>query len=49
MSEIKRLAAEVERRAVALLCYERAHEDCHRKIIAELIAHETGAGITAIV
>jgi uncharacterized protein (DUF488 family) len=45
---LERLAAIVRERRVALLCYERAHEECHRSIIAELLADRAGAGIAAI-
>ena len=48
LSEIRKLADEVRRKPVALLCYERSHEDCHRMIIAELIADTAEAGIVAI-
>ena len=45
---IKRLAAVAEGKVVALLCYERAHEECHRRTIAALVADELDAGIVAI-
>lgn len=45
---IKRLAQEVSDRKVALLCFERAHEECHRKTIADLVAEQLKAGIVAI-
>lgn len=45
---IRRLAAEVARQSVALLCYERAHEECHRMVVAEIVADITGGGIVAI-
>lgn len=46
---IRRLAAETLSHPVALLCYERAHEECHRMVIAEMVADITGGGIVAIV
>ncbi|MBY0309059.1 MAG: DUF488 domain-containing protein, partial [Phycisphaerales bacterium] len=50
---LEELAGVVERRAakgekVALLCYERLHDVCHRKVIAELLAERTGAGVVAV-
>jgi uncharacterized protein (DUF488 family) len=49
MEQIELIATEVARRPVALFCYERDHEDCHRMVVAELIAERIGAGIIAIV
>jgi uncharacterized protein (DUF488 family) len=49
MPEIDRLAAEVLRRSVVLLCYERSHEDCHRMVIADLVAEKLDATVIAIV
>ena len=49
MPEIKRLAKEALHQPIALFCYERAHAECHRMVIAELLADEIKAGITAIV
>jgi uncharacterized protein (DUF488 family) len=49
MPEIDRLATEVQRHSVALLCYERSHEDCHRMIIAGLVAEKLDATVIAIV
>lgn len=45
---IDRLARVARRQSVALLCYERAHEECHRSTIADLVADRLDAGITAI-
>jgi uncharacterized protein (DUF488 family) len=42
------LAAVARTKRVALLCLERAHDECHRADIAELLADRIGAGITAI-
>jgi uncharacterized protein (DUF488 family) len=48
MPEIARLAESSRRIPTALLCYERLHEDCHRSVIAELVADQTEATIVAI-
>jgi uncharacterized protein (DUF488 family) len=45
---VKRLAAVAKRKKTALLCYERAHEECHRREIAEMVAEEIGAGVVAV-
>lgn len=45
---LDRLAAHAEQSCVALLCYETAHEDCHRGILADLIAQRVGATILAL-
>lgn len=45
---IGRLSEVVGEKTVALLCYERAHEDCHRSVVADLVAARSDAGITAI-
>lgn len=45
---LNKLAAVSKTRVVALMCYERAHEECHRSVVAELVADRIGAGITAI-
>jgi uncharacterized protein (DUF488 family) len=42
------LAALVQTKRVALLCLERAHDECHRADIADLVADRTGAEIVAI-
>jgi uncharacterized protein (DUF488 family) len=42
------LAAVAKKTPVALLCYERAHDECHRSVIAEMLADRLDAGITAI-
>lgn len=42
------LARVVEAKTTALMCYERAHHDCHRSVIAEMLADRLHAGITAI-
>ena len=45
---IARLTKVVKAKVVALLCYERTHEECHRSVIADLLADRLNAGITAI-
>jgi uncharacterized protein (DUF488 family) len=45
---IKQLAGSAKRKPTALLCYERLHEECHRSIIAELVAGELDATIIAL-
>lgn len=42
------MAALARSKRVALLCLERAHDECHRADIAELVADRIGAGIVAI-
>ncbi|NNM88825.1 MAG: DUF488 family protein, partial [Phycisphaerae bacterium] len=42
------LAAEAKKKSTALLCYERLHEECHRGIVAELLADMLDAGIVAM-
>jgi uncharacterized protein (DUF488 family) len=46
--DLARLMQSVKQTATALLCYERLHEDCHRSVIAELVAEELNATIIAI-
>lgn len=46
---IEQLARIVKKKSVALLCYERLHEECHRSTIADLLADRLQAGIEAIV
>jgi uncharacterized protein (DUF488 family) len=45
---VEKLARLAKRKSVALLCYERAHDDCHRSTIADLLADRLKAGVTAI-
>jgi uncharacterized protein (DUF488 family) len=47
-SDLDRLAKSSQRIPTALLCYERLHEDCHRSVIAELIAERLDATVVAI-
>jgi uncharacterized protein (DUF488 family) len=46
--DIARLAESSRRISTALLCYERLHEDCHRSVVADLIAEQLNAAIIAI-
>lgn len=46
--ELARLAASVRRIPTALLCYERRHEECHRSVIADLVAKQIDATIVAL-
>ena len=47
-SDLERLAQCVEITPTALLCYERLHEDCHRCVIADLVAEKINATVVAI-
>lgn len=42
------LAAVARKKVIALLCYEREHDDCHRSVIAELLADRLHASVLAI-
>ena len=42
------LADLAKKRTVALICYERIHEDCHRNVIADLVADQLNATVIAI-
>ena len=42
------LATIAKRKTIALLCYERAHDECHRSVIADLLAERIDATIVAI-
>jgi uncharacterized protein (DUF488 family) len=46
--DVDRLATVVRTRPVALLCYERKHGECHRSVIAEMLAERLDAKIVAI-
>lgn len=46
--DIAKLADQVKRIPTALLCYERSHGDCHRSIIADLVADVINATVVAI-
>jgi uncharacterized protein YeaO (DUF488 family) len=45
-AELARAKVEGRRAHVCLLCFERDHRTCHRAIVAELIAAETGQAVT---
>jgi uncharacterized protein (DUF488 family) len=47
-NELVRLAQTVQQAPTVLLCYERVHEECHRSIVAELVAQQMDATILAI-
>jgi uncharacterized protein (DUF488 family) len=47
-ADVAALAELVKRRRVALLCFEREHDECHRSVLAGLIADQTGARVLAI-
>jgi len=36
---VEQIAAELSEGPVAMLCYERAHYECHRSVLLEAIAH----------
>ncbi len=48
MTEIEELAQLANRETVALICYERCHDGCHRSIVADFVANENDATVTAI-
>lgn len=48
IADLARLAESVRRIPTALLCYERLHEDCHRSVIADIIAEQLDATVIAI-
>ncbi len=48
IAAIERLARIARTKPVALLCYERAHDECHRSVIADLIADRLDGAVTAI-
>lgn len=45
---LDRLAKRSKAKSVALLCYERLHEECHRSIVADLLADRLDATVVAI-
>lgn len=47
--EIEALAELASNRQVALICYERCHDECHRSIVAEFVAALIDGAIVAIV
>lgn len=46
---IEQLLKHVEAGPAALLCYERDHDDCHRSILADIVAKRIDATVVAIV
>lgn len=38
-----------KKKQIALICYERLHEECHRSIIADLVADRIDATVVAII
>lgn len=46
--ELESLGEFANKRTIALLCYERAHEECHRCVVADLVADEIDASVVAI-
>jgi uncharacterized protein (DUF488 family) len=47
-ADLDRLAASLKLMPTALLCYERLHAECHRSVIADLLAEKLNATIIAI-
>lgn len=45
---LQRLGNLAKKTTVALLCYERVHEECHRSVLADLIADQTQATVVAL-
>ena len=45
---LDRLAEEAKLSSIALLCYERQHEECHRSVVADLLADRLNATVIAI-
>ncbi|MFG0242802.1 MAG: DUF488 family protein [Phycisphaerales bacterium JB054] len=45
---MERLADRVSQGTVAMICYEREHDECHRSILAELLHDDVDATIVAI-
>ncbi len=48
IESLDQLASIAKKKSVALMCYERCHEDCHRTGVAELVADAINASIIAI-
>ena len=46
--DIEELAELSQEKQIALICYERCHDECHRSIVAEFVAELNDAVITAI-
>jgi uncharacterized protein (DUF488 family) len=47
-ADLAKLAETVTRVPTALMCYERLHEECHRSVIADLVAESINATVAAI-
>ncbi len=47
-ADLDRLAASVQKTPTALICYERDHAECHRSVIADLVADAIGATVVAL-
>ena len=45
---LRQLAGVVIERPAALICYEREHEECHRSVVADLVADELDATVIAL-
>lgn len=45
---LDRLSVVAQKRTVALLCYERCHDQCHRSVVADLVAKRLDASVFAI-
>lgn len=45
---LERLASLAANKTVALMCYERAHEECHRAVVADMVGKKLSATIVAI-
>lgn len=46
---LDQLAKKIRGKSVALLCYERCHDECPRSIVADLLADRTGGPVVAII
>jgi len=46
---VEDLAQLAQERTIAMLCYERCHEECHRSIIADFLVREIDATVVALV
>ena len=45
---LAKLSESAKKKTVALLCYERLHEECHRSVVADLVADRLIASVVAI-
>lgn len=48
IDQIDALVSLVTNRVVAMVCYERCHDECHRSILAELLHDRIDANVIAI-